>query len=297
MAVPPMRVARYDHGATVGTDGIVYVVGGVRRNARDVLEAVADVEAYNPLTNTWSDRAPMPRPLAPATAIGLPDGRIFVTGSDQAFAYSPMSNTWEMLLTLPAGLQGAMFARGRDGRIYAFGGERYFPGFQVTTTALVIDLDRRTSSSLRALPRARTRGQALSASDGSILIFGGMSNGMENPTDIVDIYDPATNTYTGSFTITEPRANAGITALSDGRIFVAGGRPQPGQDNRRDLLVYSSRTGTASFAAPMVQWRAAFPLVSLSNNTILAIGGQYEANRSRETNTISAYDIASNTWR
>lgn len=56
-------------------NGILYVIGG--HTSRDT--SVATVEAYDPVTDTWTRKTDMPTPRAKLTSFVI-DGRIFVAG-------------------------------------------------------------------------------------------------------------------------------------------------------------------------------------------------------------------------
>jgi N-acetylneuraminic acid mutarotase len=115
-ALAPMPTPR-GAGQAVALGGEIYVIGGARSNkpgqpgapirlgATDQL-VLGTVEAYNPATDKWRERAPMPTPrnhfLAAAAGgkIDAIDGRIgtcFVTkseGIDLAEAYDPAADRW-----------------------------------------------------------------------------------------------------------------------------------------------------------------------------------------------------------
>jgi N-acetylneuraminic acid mutarotase len=60
----------------------LYVIGGVRRNADGSFEDVTNTNVYDPITNTWRQRAPMPSPRAGSAARVVVNGqpRIGVVG-------------------------------------------------------------------------------------------------------------------------------------------------------------------------------------------------------------------------
>src|SRR5207253_4314765 len=75
-------------------NGRFYVAGGVGSG-----DVIADVEAYDPTTNTWTSEAPMPTAAGGATA-GAINGVLYVAaGSIQA--YDPVRNTWTIKALMP----------------------------------------------------------------------------------------------------------------------------------------------------------------------------------------------------
>src|SRR5437879_13859011 len=105
---------------------IFFVIGGFGANA----EAVATVEVYDPVTDRWEVRMPLPAPthhLAAAVA----GGRLFVAGGYSGrvrwtplaavYEYDAARNSWAMRapLTTP---RGALALVALDGRLHAVGG-------------------------------------------------------------------------------------------------------------------------------------------------------------------------------
>jgi N-acetylneuraminic acid mutarotase len=141
------------HAAAVALDGKLYVFGGyghlgsvtiregethaqyearVREGEALSRSALDSVEAYDPMTNTWSARAPMPSGRhAMGAALGA-DGKIYVIGgaisysrpraTDTVLVYDPVKNQWEKGPSLIHGRFHHAVAQGRDGKLYAIGG-------------------------------------------------------------------------------------------------------------------------------------------------------------------------------
>lgn len=106
-----MPTAR-NHAAAGVIDNRIYVVGG-RTGSVFIPNAfnVDLVEEYNPATDQWALRAPMPTPRS-ATAWGVRGGRMYVAGGEVRHrdiwgtyttveAFDPKSNTWTRLPPMP----------------------------------------------------------------------------------------------------------------------------------------------------------------------------------------------------
>jgi N-acetylneuraminic acid mutarotase len=128
--VAPLAVPRDNPGSTT-LDGKIYVFGGRTRLAdgTEVAPTLASVEAYDPATDTWTARAPMPtgrRTMFVGTLNGraqlmggerTPDGGTFPQNEE----YDPTTNTWRQLTAMLTPRHGT--AGGTIGNtIYVAGG-------------------------------------------------------------------------------------------------------------------------------------------------------------------------------
>lgn len=133
----PLPTPRRGLGAVTGPNGIVYAIGGSPR-AGFGDPFVTTVDAYDPATNTWSARAPMPTARAyHAVALGA-DGLIYAMGGlgteTTVDVYDPMMNTWRAGPPMPIG-QYALAAAASGGRVFAFGGQVNLQATQSLTLA------------------------------------------------------------------------------------------------------------------------------------------------------------------
>ncbi len=137
------------HAATFGPDGKLYVFGGCacaggytvkddpesRRKALiEELEwrrSVKEVEAYDPKTNKWTPRAPMPTPRQLLSATLGADGRIYVIGGSRSLAgegtdvveiYDPATDRWSDGPPLRTARKSHASTMTPDGRIWVTGG-------------------------------------------------------------------------------------------------------------------------------------------------------------------------------
>ena len=131
VSVAGMPTGRQLPGATTGSDGRIYVVGG--HNFVGGIENVLDVlEIYDPATNQWAQGAPMPTARYDVAVATADDGRIYAIGGlaggglhplDVVEAYSPATNSWAAVAPIHAPLRALADAvTGPDGRVYLCGG-------------------------------------------------------------------------------------------------------------------------------------------------------------------------------
>ncbi|HEV2348587.1 MAG TPA: kelch repeat-containing protein [Terriglobia bacterium] len=117
----PILTARMN-AAEAAADGKLYAMGG---NVGDCITCggvIASVVAYDPATNTWAEKTPMPAPGADLVAASV-DGVIYVLGPTQSvLAYDPKADSWTAKAPMPTRRYGFAVAV-VDGIMYAFGGD------------------------------------------------------------------------------------------------------------------------------------------------------------------------------
>jgi N-acetylneuraminic acid mutarotase len=95
----PMPTARWVPASAVVND-ILYVIGGCTVGC-DGADALSVVEAYDPATNTWSTKSPLPNATGGAYAVSV-NGIIYVVGGTTSrgrvvgtvYNYNPATDTW-----------------------------------------------------------------------------------------------------------------------------------------------------------------------------------------------------------
>ncbi len=133
--------------------GKIYVVGGRQAlkqpdgSLRQV--NVAHLEVYDPVTNRWDARAPMPQAQGGLAAVAV-DGRLYVFGGEQwvpeqhVFAtnwmYDPATDRWSTLPPLPTPRHG-LGAAAVGNRIHVFGGGPKVGGDAATAVHEVLVLN------------------------------------------------------------------------------------------------------------------------------------------------------------
>jgi N-acetylneuraminic acid mutarotase len=101
--------------------GTLYAIGGQNHGA------LYTVEAYDPLTNSWSTKTPMPNRRL-LLAAGVIHGHLYEVGGLQegewntVAAYDPTTNAWTVKAPMPTA-RAELAAGVVNGVLYAVGGE------------------------------------------------------------------------------------------------------------------------------------------------------------------------------
>lgn len=215
----PIPLGVYGSGYGV-LNGKLYVAGGESSPAEG--QETARLQVYDPVTNSWSDKAPLPstqRSLAGAVL----NGKLYVTGrfSGGLLVYDPISDSWSTL-PAPAFARWSPAMAAANGKLYLIGGH----DDSSTMIGAVEEYDPATNSwSSRApLPLPRT-GAAVAVVNGLIyVISGGLPYdgiGYPSPSN-VDVYNPATDTWSAGPPLNIGRGLARAEVASDSIIVIGG---------------------------------------------------------------------------
>jgi N-acetylneuraminic acid mutarotase len=111
-------------------------------------------------------------------------------------------------------------------------------------------------------------------SDGRVLVVGGLAEltpGVVSTLDSAELYDPNTNSWSTTGSMSIPRSRHSATRLLDGRVLVAGGRLKGASLATAEL--YDPETGTWGPTGSMAIARDNFRAVLLSDGKVLVMGG------------------------
>jgi N-acetylneuraminic acid mutarotase len=123
LARPPTSHA---HGAGGAIAGKLYLAGGYRIEG-GVYKAHAQLDIYDPATNTWTTGAPMPQRAQDAASAVL-NGKLYVAGGTSypvelatLMVYDPVTRSWTTKASLPASRSQAAGAAA-GGLFFVIGG-------------------------------------------------------------------------------------------------------------------------------------------------------------------------------
>ena len=129
----PAPTARNSAAAAV-VSGRIYVVGGrhnvVQEDGTQLQQNLGTLEVYDPQSDSWETRAPMPEGLGGNAAAAL-NGKLYVFGGEQwaptqkvftsAWVYDPGSDSWSGEADMPTGRHG-LAAATAAGKLVVIGG-------------------------------------------------------------------------------------------------------------------------------------------------------------------------------
>lgn len=224
----PLPLAKTGLVAVTGTNGLIYAFGGTDNATQDY----ADAEVYDPSSNVWRGIAPLPVAESYASAILGLDGKIYIFGGFNSISGQSLNN---------------VFAYDPSTGTYAC--STNYPGC--------------SSASLAPMPTARSVMAITETSDGNIWTIGGYTS---TPVATVEIYDPASNTWTEGPDLPTPESGASAEALPTRDVIVWGGfdgqthnsstfllaLPAPGPSPSMDILTAAGRSLRSNADAPSI---------------------------------------------
>jgi N-acetylneuraminic acid mutarotase len=273
----PMPTARYDLVVGVVNEKI-YAIGGTQFSNGQFLH-LETVEEYDPATDTWTAKSPMPIPRDRAVA-AVVDGRIYVIGgfaspNHAVQQYDPATDTWQMKNPSPDSVGAA--AAGVDGKIYVFDGN-VIAVASIYNTTFVNQYDPMTDTwtSKKDMPSS-IYGHRMNTGvvNGQIYVVGGQPVSNER-------YDPISDTWTTLAAMPTVLPGTCITGVVDGKIYAISYGPNQRYDPATD-------TWTARSPIPTPRGEAAGAVV---NGKIYIIGGYENSYQSAGSNKVEVYDPA-----
>jgi N-acetylneuraminic acid mutarotase len=220
----------------------------------------AVVFEFDPAANKWTEKKPMAL-ASHHVAFASDGGKIYAFGGfklpeagppaweplDNAWEYDPANDSWKALAPMPS-KRGAAAATFHNGKFYVIGGAGVMPGSSETNIhparrhmvlGNVEEYDPATNTwrALRAMPTPRNH-HVVASAGGRIWVIGGrigaafITTGTN--TDIVEGFDPATDTWTAPRDRMPSARSAIAFSVYKDKVLVAGGEMQ----DRRYLAAF-----------------------------------------------------------
>jgi hypothetical protein len=289
----PMPTGRYNFCAAV-VNGTIYAIGGItnipERKQGHITTTVNVNEAYDPATNVWVEKAPMPSPhWLDSYGIAVYQNKIYCIGGPANNIYDPATDTWEAKTPMPTP-RHFLTASVVEDKIYLIGGLALGPA-PAWQAALTNDprmtLITYSSSSLTEvydpimdswtekapIPNA-VDSYASVVIDNKIYVIGGRIGG--NVVGLVQVYDTQNDKWSQATPIPTPVEEAAAGVITVGKtktIYVVGGRTALDECNGTTLnQVYFPENASWTADAPIIANRFALS-VAVTNEELYAIGG------------------------
>jgi N-acetylneuraminic acid mutarotase len=298
----PMPTPRWGHSASV-VNGKIYLVGG----ADEAGNPLPTVEEYDPVTDTWTEKAPMP--TARVTATSVVDGKIYAIGGSESVytgwetffleaastveEYDPVTDTW---ITGKAPMPTARWchsASAVDGVIYAMGGAMTgrlnFDNLLSTVEAYIPETD----TWITGKADMPTIAAIFSTEEvnGKIYACGVGWGNAGGSLDAVHEYDPVTDTWTTKAHTPMDGLHAPSACEVNGRIYLIGGTTG-GFITLPTVFEYDPATDRWDEKTSMPPERGGwFKSTSVVDGVIYAFGGCIHDNTTF-VSTVHAYDPA-----
>jgi len=210
----------------------IYCIGGTTGDSDNLVSGFTGVvEVYDPATDKWETKTPMPTPRADL-CIGVVDGKIYCIGGKKYWGvdpfyqelnttevYDPIRNFWITKSPMPIPVLGA--ASGvLDGKIYVVGGSRHFQaGWDLSTVASnqVYDPEDDSWSTRASLPAARSYAAAgvtigVTAPK-KIYVIGGSNQ--TTYSSVTYVYDSAGNVWSTVASMPTSRVYFAVAVVDD----------------------------------------------------------------------------------
>jgi N-acetylneuraminic acid mutarotase len=271
-----MPTARSIVSAAAASNGKIYTIGGY-----DGSSHLATVEEYDPATDTWTTRAPLPTPQSGEEIAAATNGKIYVIGGYNGSSYSttvqeydPATDTWIIRASMSVPRRPAV-AVASNGKIYAIGGYKDIGWPVPLSTVEEYDPATDTWTTRAPMPTARSGLGVAAASNGKIYAIGGhkYSGWLPIFLSTVEEYDPATDTWTTRASMPRARDSLGVVAASNGKIYAIGGTTSSAS-GVAIVEEYDPATNTWTTMASMTTGRESLGVTATANGKLYAIGGQ-----------------------
>jgi fibronectin type III domain protein/Kelch motif protein len=232
----PLSAGRADAGSALLSDGDVLIVGG---SLGASTFGLANVDLYNPTTNTFTPAPPLSVGRAFPVVTALSDGKVLVAGGsdangsplDTAEVYLPNTNSWTPVAnTLSAPRLGAAAAVLAGGHVLIAGGLSAVSPFSADSGSDIYDAatNRFTPGPAMSTPRALLTLTTLA--NGQVLAAGGANIVAGSPTALAstELYDTAHGTWSSGPSLSTARFQQSAAPTPDGGAAIIGGSDSAG---------------------------------------------------------------------
>lgn len=145
---------------------------------------------YDPVTDSWSEKTPMPGGARSTMAAAELDGKIYVVGGWSSLrtveVYDPTTDSWSTAASMNVGRQSPGLVAAPDGYLYVSGGGNGWTGL---TSAERYDPATDTWEMVPSLNDANRAGSASAFAAGRVFAVGGVSGSLSDVNESLRIFD------------------------------------------------------------------------------------------------------------
>lgn len=299
--------ARFDHTATLLTNGKVLVAGGYGPVTPLLPNgALNSSELYDPATGNWTvTLQPLGTGRGDHTATLLPNGKVLVAGGVDAQGhdalygelYDPATDTWSNtgLLAKPRSYHTATLLQ--NGTVLLVGGVN--AGSNVLSSAEIYNPTTNTWAATAPLATPRYSHTATLLNDGRVLVVGGFDGSTKVAS--AEIFDPTLGTWAATGSLTTARFLHTATLLNTGqltdKVLVAGGLNSNGDDvSSAELFDPGTNTWSTTGSLGIARFGHIATLMTngSANGQVMVMGGGNAS--SPNLSSVELYDPALGTW-
>ena len=269
-----MHSGREYQTETTLTNGKVLVMGGF-----SISQALPVPEVYDQATGTFSLTGPASTDRFLHTATLLPNGQVLLAAGASVPAgllasaelYDPSTGSFHLTGSLTTPRYGHTATLLNNGQVLIAGG--WGPtGF--VSSAEIYDPTTGSFSPVGPMLQARGEHAAALLPNGQVLISGGHCFcGSSQVTATAELFNPQTQTFTGTGNLLMQRAAHSTVLLPNGKVLVAAGYTNLPGFVATDGELYDPATGLFTSAGPMVTPRTQQTATLLGNGNVFIVGG------------------------
>ena len=265
-------------------NGQVLLIGGVDNAGT----SLATGELYDPVSGTFSPTSSMAQARGNIRAVLLANGKVLVAGGSDANGalasaeiHDPVGAVFTPTGSLSQARERHTMTLLPNGKVLAAGGRIFTNGaFSILSSAELFDPQASEGvgsfTTVGNMNSSRDFPTANLLSNGTVLLVGGFISYQTNlSASSAEIFDPATNAFMLTGSMSTPRTHHTASLLPGGTVLVAGGVPNTinGTPAKATAEIYSPTTGTFSPTGSMTTQREYAQDTVLVNGNPLIAGG------------------------
>lgn len=291
-----MSALREQQVSVMLPNGNILVAGGYKMNPNSV---IGTAEIYHSDTDSWSSAGSLSVARCYHTGTLLPDSNVIVVGGSTdgvntsvatVDVYDSVSKTWKTGPSLPVAKAGHTTTLLPNGKLLVVGGTN---GGTQQTSVYLYDPASGTWTPAASLQEARAFHTATLLQNGKVLITGGMTGPNPQagtPKATVEIYDPATDSWTYASSMANARHRHSATMLMNGKVIIT----SCGDFAVTVAELYYPAGNTWSSAGSMSGARNGSQTLTLPNGKVVVVGGANSPGTG--LTTIEQYNPLTNSW-